>query len=100
MILQPVGDNIVLKIKEKAKEEVKESGFIMLNQGTEQSLRTDIGEVVAVGEGRYLNNGQLLPLIAKEGQEVLYNKFAGTQVVLGTEKFLIIKETDILAIVK
>lgn len=100
MILQPVGDNIVLKIKDKQKEEVKASGFVVLNQGTEQSLRTDIGEVIAVGEGRYLNNGQLLPLIAKEGQRVLYNKYAGTQVILDNEKYLIIKETDILAIVK
>ncbi len=100
MILQPIGDNLVIKIKDKEKEEVTSSGLILLNQGTQQSLRTDIGEVVAVGDGRMLNTGKLLPLIAKVGEKVLYNKYAGTEVIVDTEKYLIIKETDILAVVK
>ena len=100
MILQPIGDNVVLRIKDKEKEEVRESGFVMLNQGTEQSLRTDIGEVIAVGEGRMLNTGAILPLRVNVGQNVIYNKFAGTQVISGNEKYLILKETDILAITK
>lgn len=100
MILQPIGDNIVLKITDKKEEEVRESGFVVFNQGTQQSLRMDIGEVIAVGEGRTLNNGQVLPLTAKVGQNVIYNKYAGTEVLSGEEKYLILKETDILAIVK
>ncbi|MGL4877995.1 co-chaperone GroES [Paraclostridium dentum] len=100
MTLQPIGDNVVLKITEKKKEEKTSSGLILLNSGTQQSLRTDIGEVIAVGEGRMLNNGQLLPLTAKVGQEVLYNKYAGTEIVVDSEKYLILKETDLLAVVK
>ncbi|MEG1494720.1 MAG: co-chaperone GroES [Bacilli bacterium] len=100
MILQPIGDNLIIKIKDKEKEEVTQSGLILLNQGTQQSLRTDVGEVIAVGEGRMLNNGQLLPLTAKTGEKVLYNKYAGTEVIVDTDKYLIIKETDILAVVK
>lgn len=100
MILQPIGDNVVLKIKEREKEEVRQSGLIMLNQGTEQTLRMEIGEVIAVGEGRTLNNGTVLPLSIKAGQQVIYNKYAGTQIMSGEDKYLIVKETDILAIVK
>lgn len=100
MILEPIGDNIILKIELKAKEESTASGIVMLNSGTEQSLRTDIGEVIAVGEGRVLNNGQLLPLRVKIKDKVLYNKYAGTEVICNNEKYLIIKECDILAITK
>lgn len=100
MILQPIADNVVLKIKDREREEVRQSGLIVMNQGTEQSLRMEIGEVVAVGEGRTLNNGIVLPLSIKAGQQVMYNKYAGTQVMSGQDKYLILKETDILAIVK
>ena len=100
MILQPIGDNIVLKISTKEKEEVRESGFILLNEGTQQSLRKDIGEVIAIGEGRVLHNGTILPLRVKVGQTVMYNKFAGTEIISGEDKYLILKESDILVIVK
>ena len=100
MILQQISDNVVLKIKDREREEVRQSGLIVMNQGTEQTLRMEIGEVVAVGEGRTLNNGTVLPLSIKAGQQVIYNKYAGTQIMSGEDKFLIVKETDILAIVK
>ena len=100
MTLQPIGDNLVIRIKDKEKEEVTKNGLILLNQGTQQSLRQDIGEVIAVGDGRVLNNGEVLPFSVKVGEKVLYNKYAGSEVILYTEKYLIIKETDILAIVK
>lgn len=100
MILQPIGDNIVLKIKEKERETVRDSGLIMLNEGTEQALRTDIGEVIAVGEGRLSNNGTLIPLRVKAGDKVMYNKYAGTRVNTSDETYLILKECDLLVIVK
>lgn len=100
MTLQPIGDNLVIKIKDKEKEEVTKTGLILLNQGTQQSLRQDIGEVIAIGEGRLLNNGEVLPFSVKVGEKVLYNKYAGSEVIIDAEKYLIIKETDILAIVK
>ena len=100
MTLQPIGDNLVIRIKDKEKEEVTKNGLILLNQGTQQSLRQDIGEVIAVGDGRVLNNGEVLPFSVKVGEKVLYNKYAGSEVILDTEKYLIIKETDILALVK
>ena len=100
MTLQPIGDNILLKIEIKKKEEKTEGGLLLNNEVTEQSLRTDIGEVIAIGEGRVLNNGQILVPNVKVNDKVLYNKFAGTEVNIDGEKFLILKETDILAITK
>lgn len=98
MQIQPVGDNLILKIEVKKKEEKTASGIILANSGTQQSLRQDIGTVVAIGEGRRLNNGELLPPCVKEGQKVLFNKYAGTEINQDEEKYLILKETDILAI--
>lgn len=100
MLLQPIGDNLILQIEVKNKEEKRDSGLILLNEGTEQSLRTDIATVIAIGEGRVLNNGQVLKPTVKVGDRVLYNKFAGTEINTDGEKYLILKETDILAITK
>lgn len=100
MTLQPIGDNLILEIKIKQKEEKSSGGIILINEGTEQSLRTDIAKVVAVGDGRILNNGDTLPLKTKIGDKVLYNKYAGTEIELENKKYLILKETDILAIVE
>ena len=50
MTLQPIGDNLVIRIKDKEKEEVTKNGLILLTQGTQQSLIQDIGEVIAVGD--------------------------------------------------
>lgn len=100
MNLQPIGDNLILKIEIKKKEEKTKEGLILLNEGTEQSLRTDVAEVIAIGEGRVLNNGQILKPTVKVGDRVIYNKFAGTEIIADEEKYLILKETDILAITK
>lgn len=100
MTLQPIGDNLILEIEIKQKEEKSSGGIILINEGTEQSLRTDIAKVVAVGDGRILNNGDTLPLKTKIGDKVLYNKYAGTEIELENKKYLILKETDILAIVE
>ena len=100
MILEQIGDNLILKIEMKQKEEKTNAGLIIINEGTVQSLRTDMATVIAIGEGRVLNNGQILKPTVKEGDKVLYNKFAGTEINADGEKYLILKETDILAIVK
>lgn len=102
MILQPTGDNIVLLLpkQESKKEEKTSSGIILMTNKTEQNTRKDIASVVAVGEGRRLNSGQLLPMSVKEGDKILFNKYAGTEVVIEENTYLIIKECDVLAIIK
>ena len=102
MILQPTGDNIVLLLpkQESKKEEKTSSGIILMTNKTEQNTRKDIASVVAVGEGRRLNSGQLLPMSVKEGDQILFNKYAGTEVVIEENTYLIIKECDVLATIK
>lgn len=102
MILQPTGDNIVLLLpkQETKREEKTASGLILMTNKTEQNSRKDIADVVAVGEGRRLNNGTLLPMSIKEGDKVLFNKYAGTEIIIEENTYLIIKECDVLAILK
>lgn len=100
MTLQPIGDNIILKISMKQKEEKTSGGLLLLNQGTEQSLREDMATVYAIGEGRLLNNGVIIEPKVKIGDKVLYNKFAGTEIIDDNQKYLIVRENDLLAIIK
>lgn len=99
MIIKPLGDNIVIKLEKPKKEEVTESGIVLLKSGTEQTLRKDTAIVEAVGEGRILNNGTILPVRVKVGDKIIYNKYAGTEIETEDDvKYIIIKESDILAI--
>ena len=102
MIIQPIGDNIVLHLPaEEKKEEKTKAGIIIPKTAiSDHEARKDVALVVAVGEGRKLNNGNILPLSVKAGQKVLFNKYAGTQVMVGDNKYLLIKECDVLAIIK
>lgn len=99
MILQPINDNIVVELPEVEKEEKTQGGIYIPTSG-QQQIRSDRGEVVAVGEGRITADGKLIPLRVKEGNTILFNKFAGTEIAIGEKRYLIIKECDILAIVK
>jgi chaperonin GroES len=100
MIIQPTNDNIILRLPEIKREQKTASGILIVKDGTQQSLRTDIAEVIAVGEGRRLNDGTLLPMSVKIEDRVIFNKYAGTEIATEDGKFLILKETDILAIVQ
>ena len=70
----------------------------MLPKKTEAEARKDIAKVVAVGSGRILNNGEVLPPVVKAGDMVLFNKYAGTLLSLDGKNYLLIKECDLLAI--
>lgn len=99
MIIMPTSDNIIIKLQVEEKEKVTASGILVV--GNQQGpAKPDRGEVVAVGKGRVLNSGELIASEVKEGDQVIFNRFAGTEVNTSEDKFLIIKENDILAIVK
>lgn len=99
MKIQPLGDNIVIKLEKIETQRVTNSGILIQVSGTEQTLRKDMAIVEAVGEGRMLNDGTILPPRVKAGDKIIYNKYAGTEIqVSEDEKYLIIKESDILAI--
>lgn len=98
MILEPINDNVVIKLPVVEKNLKTESGIMV---GTNNpNAKSDRGIVVAVGEGRITLNGDIIPLKIKANDEVIFNRFAGTEIVQGDDRFLVIKESDILVKVK
>ncbi len=94
--LRPLYDKIVVKRFEE-QEQRTASGIIIPDTAKE---KPQMGEVVAVGEGKLLQNGQQVPPKVKPGDKVVFNKYAGTEVELDGEKFLIMSEDEVLAIVE
>jgi chaperonin GroES len=90
--LQPLGDRVVVKPTER--EEVTKSGIVL--PGTAQEKPQE-GEVVAVGPGRVLDNGQRVTIDLKQGDRVLFAKYAGTEFKLDEDELLVLSERDILA---
>jgi len=90
--LTPLGDRVVVKPTER--EEMTKSGIVL--PGTAQEKPQE-GEIVAVGPGRVLDNGQRLPIELKQGDKVLFAKYAGTEFKLEEDELLVLSERDILA---
>lgn len=94
--LKPLYDKIVVKRFEE-QEQKTASGIIIPDTAKE---KPQMGEVIAVGEGKLLQNGQQVPPKVKPGDKVVFNKYAGTEVELDGEKFLIMSEDEVLAIIE
>ena len=99
MVIMPTQDNIVIKLPKVEKEKKTQSGIILTASNAQQDL-PEQGIVVAVGAGRTLNNGTQLKPFLNEGDKIIFNKFAGTKISAGEEEYLIIKENDVLAVIK
>ena len=91
--LRPLGDRVLVEPIER--EEITASGIYVPETAKE---RPQEGVVVAVGPGRKDDDGKVVPMDVKKGDRVLYAKYGGTEVKLEDKKYLILKETDILAI--
>ena len=94
MSIQPLSDRVL--IKPKAREETTRSGIVLPDTAKEKPQE---GTIIAAGPGRVLDDGTRLPLDVKVGDSVLYAKYAGTEYKIDNIEHLIVKETDILAIV-
>ncbi|HBN95746.1 MAG TPA: co-chaperone GroES [Firmicutes bacterium] len=94
MNIKPLGDRVVLRVLEA--EEKTASGIVLPDTAKEKPQQ---GKIVAVGPGRYGEDGKLMPMSVKDGDTVLFAKYAGTEVKYGGEELLILKESDLLAIV-
>ncbi len=94
MSLKPLGERVILKLVEA--EEKTEGGIVLPDTAKEKPQR---GEVVAVGSGKVIENGNKVPLEVNTGDKVFFSRYAGTEVKDGEETFLIVNERDILAIV-
>ena len=95
MNLKPLGDRLVVEPKER--EEVTPSGLVLPETAKEKPQE---GEVLAVGPGRRDENGRRIEMDVTVGDKVLYAKYGGTEVKIDGKKLLILKESDVLAIVE
>jgi chaperonin GroES len=94
MKIKPLADRIV--IKPSPAEEKTKGGIILPDTAKEKPV---VGEVVAVGPGRKSDDGKIVPMEVKVGDKVLYGKYSGTEVTLDGQEYLIMRESDIFAIV-
>lgn len=94
MNIKPLGDRVVIKVMES--EEMTKSGIVLPGTAKEKPVQ---GEILAVGSGELIE-GKRVPLELKIGDKVLYSKYAGTEVKLDGEEFLILRQNDVLAIIQ
>lgn len=93
--LRPLGDRVV--VQPTAREEVTKSGIVLPDTAKEKPQK---GTIVAAGPGRILDDGKREAMDVKEGDVVLYAKYAGTEFKIDEEEYLIVSQKDILAIVQ
>ena len=95
MNLKPLGDRLIVKPIEQ--EETTASGIVLPETAKEKPMQ---GKVLAVGPGGRKEDGSRVEMDVKVDDKVLYAKYAGTEIKMDNEKYLILKESDILAIVE
>lgn len=95
MAVQPLGDKVLIKRLEA--EEKTKGGIVLPDTAKEKPQK---GEVVAVGKGKVLESGKVEPLEVKKGDKILFGKYSGNELTYNDEEYLILREEDILAILK
>jgi chaperonin GroES len=93
--IKPLQDRVILKRIEEG-EQIR-GGIIIPDSAKEKPQE---GEVIAVGEGKKLDNGERVPLDVKAGDRVLFGKYAGTEIKLDGDEYLIMREDDILGVLE
>jgi chaperonin GroES len=93
MMLKPLADRVVVKPSQA--EEMTKGGIIVPDTAKEKPVW---GEVIAVGPGRISDDGKTIPMEVKVGNKVLYGKYSGTEVTIEGEELLLMRESDIFAI--
>ncbi len=94
MGLKPLGDRVIVKALEQ--DEKTASGIYLPDTAKEKPQR---GTVVAVGEGRWIDDGKVQELAVKKGDKILFSKYAGTEIKVEGKKLMILRQSDLLAIV-
>ncbi len=95
MKIRPLHDRILIKRMEE--QEVRRGGIIIPDTAKEKPQE---GKVVAVGNGKVLDDGKRMPLDVKAGDKILFGKYSGNEVKIEDEEYLIIREEDVLAILE
>ncbi|UMZ74551.1 co-chaperone GroES [Natranaerofaba carboxydovora] len=96
MSIKPLGDRVLVKLVEQQEEKTK-SGIVLPEQAKEKPQE---GEVVAVGSGKILDDGNRVEPEVKVGDKIIYSKFAGNEIERDDEKYLILRQDDILAVIE
>jgi chaperonin GroES len=92
--IKPLADRVVVKPIEESEE--MRGGLYIPDTAKEKPQQ---GEIVAVGPGRMSDEGQRIEMELKQGDKVLYGKYSGTEVTVGGEQYLILREADVLAVI-
>ena len=95
MNLKPLADRVI--IKPAAVEEKTKGGIILPDTAKEKPMQ---GEIVAVGTGKVADDGKVIALEVKVGDKVLYGKYSGTEINVDDTEYLIMRESDIFAVIK
>ena len=95
MKLRPLHDRVIVKRMEE--ERMSAGGIVIPDSATEKPVR---GEVLAVGNGKILDNGEKRPLDISVGDTVLFGKYSGTEVKVEGEEILVMREEDIMAVIE
>ena len=94
MNIRPLHDRVIIRRMEE--EKTSPGGIVIPDSATEKPIK---GEVVAVGKGKILENGDVRPLDVKVGDMILFGKYSGTEVSVDNEELLVMREDDIKAII-
>jgi len=92
MNLKPLGDRLIVEVLDE--EETTFSGIVLPDTAKEKPQR---GKVLAVGPGPRDDNGKFVAMDVAEGDEVIFSKYGGTEIKVGTDEYLILRESDVLA---
>lgn len=95
MNLKPLANNVIVKALKK--EDVTKSGIVLPDSS---DAKPEKGEVIAVGPGRILDSGQLAAMNVKVGDKVIFKKYSPDEVKVDDEEYLVLSETDIIAIIE
>ncbi len=95
MNIRPLHDRVVIKRLDE--ERASQGGIVIPDTATEKPMR---GKVVAIGPGKMLDDGKVIPLGVQEGETVLFGKYSGTEVKIDGTEFVVMREDDIMGIVE
>ena len=95
MKIRPLHDRVIIRRMEE--ERTSPGGIVIPDTATEKPIR---GEVIAAGNGKLLENGDMRPLDVKVGDQILFGKYSGTEVKVEGEELLVMREDDIMAVIE
>jgi len=95
MNIRPLHDRVIAKRTEE--EKTTPGGIVIPDSAAEKPIQ---GEVIAVGNGKILDNGEVRKMDVKKGDKILFGKYSGTEVKVGGEEYLVLREDDIMGIIE